>query len=315
MLASVAAASLSGIVGAACGKQASPAVESTPTVETTVPKSAGALPEPGREWPIPVVVPESHALNHRSVGQGTMVMSGPIRLLGTELGRATSSAAKSSDRRYSYPLTTLELNVDSRWSFSTTLKSLPPDEAAIVLFDQIDLDDLVASEMLLPLDEFLAVDPDFQPESYWPRVLDTGKYEGLQYAIPVAVAPWLIMFYDAIAKAAEVDPPTPQTFDRATFLQTALAIQEKTPIVGFEKAVGFNLATFRSKGSEDFDSLLPGLVFLQAELGSLREGIGDYSPLKTEGAQETAQFIHELAHGHGFSIDIGDQGPWINYDW
>ena len=242
-------------------------------------------------------------------------MSGPVRLLISDLTRATSRAVRDSDRRYSYPINPLESNVDSRWSFSAALKNLPPDEAAIVLFDQIDLDYLVKSEMLLPLDGFLAVDPDFKPERFWPRVLDAGKHEGQQYAITVAVAPWTIMYYDAIGNGAGVDLPPLRQFDRASFLQTALAIQEKTPIPGYENAVGLNLATFRSQGAEDFDTFLPGLVFLHAELGNLRISSGDYSSLKTEAAQETTQFVYDLAHAHGFSREIDDLGPWANSYW
>ena len=313
MLATLGAASLSGILAGACGNAAAPELESTPTVADTVPKKAAKPRDPAQELPVPIVVPESAALNSRNVGQATM--SGPVRLLLSDLTRATSRAAGDSDSRYSYPINPLESNVDSRWSFATALKNMPPDEAAIVLFDQIDLDDLVRSEMLLPLDGFLEIDPNFHPEHFWPRVLDTGKHEGLQYAIPVAVAPWTIMFYDAIAKAAGVDPPPPRTFDRASLLQTALAIKGKTPIPSYEKAVGLNLATFRTQSAEDFDTFLPSLVFLHAELGNLRIGTGDYSPLKTEAARETAQFIYDLAHEHGLLSPIDDQGPWANIYW
>lgn len=290
------------VLGGCDGTEAEPvAITKLPTApppKAEAPSSKLASPSAEEERPINVVNPQTGLWHWR---QPNAYMK--VSLLGYELTSAASAAARELNRRFSYPNIALELLPDSRWSYSTELSSLASEEPAILAFDQIDFADLATRQRLVPLTEFLQNDPDFDAESYWPGVLSTGQHDGVQYALPVAVAPWVTMFHEPIADAAGVEAPSYRTFDQATFLQAAKTIHSARPIPGHKLAVGFNYAVTEVGGdSADFEAMLPAHVLLHSAHQDLLGPDRSLDPLRSAGALETVKMIDEMVNVHGFTL-------------
>ena len=172
------------------------------------------------------------------------------------------------------------------------------------------------AEQLLPLDEHLQSDADFDRAVYWPGTLETGFHEGVQYTLPVAVAPWSIVFNRDLAKESGIEMPARQGFDRAAFLQAGLAMQGGPSIEGREHGLGFLLQVDPRPGpGGDYASWPPAYVFLQAALGDLRGASGRFEALRSAEALEVTQFFHDMAHTYKFAPKPERSGErvWITY--
>ena len=75
------------------------------------------------------------------------------------------------------------------WLMSRALMAAEASAPELIAHFGIDLDDLAGHDQLLPLDDFLAADPDFDAGAFWPGALETGQREGVQYGLPFALSP------------------------------------------------------------------------------------------------------------------------------
>ncbi|MYD92093.1 MAG: hypothetical protein F4Y02_00070, partial [Chloroflexi bacterium] len=151
------------------------------TVTEAAPRDVGGLPEPGAQRLVSVAF-TAPTWSVWGFGIEPMLLSAGL------------AASAASERRYRYEGRTITDHFKSDYSLSAQLGSLPGGGAELVMFHAHDLPDLLAAEQLLPLDDHLQSDADFDRANYWPGTLETGLHEGVQYTLPVAVSPWTIVF-------------------------------------------------------------------------------------------------------------------------
>lgn len=273
------------------------------TVTEAAPRDTGGIPEPGAQRPVSVAF-TAPTWSVWGFGIEPMLLSAGL------------AASAASERRYRYEGRTITDQFKADYSLSAQLDSLPGGGADLVMFHAHDLPDLLAAEQLLPLDDHLQSDADFDRANYWPGTLETGFYEGVQYTLPVAVSPWTIVFNRDLAKESRIEVPERQGFDHAAFLQAGLAMQGGPSIEGREEGLGFFLDVDPRPGpGGDYASWPPAYVFMQAALGDLRGANGTFEVLRSAEALEVAQFFHDMAHVYGFAPKPERSGDrvWISY--
>ena len=305
---------------AACGEEESEAANRLPapptashetvqaravaaTVTEAAPRDTRGIPEPGAQRAVRVAF-TAPTWSVWGFGIEPMLLSAGL------------AASAASERRYRYEGRTITDHFKSDYSLSGQLDSLPGGGADLMMFHAHDLPNLLASEQLLPLDDHLQSDAGFDREAYWPGTLETGFHEGIQFTLPVAVAPWSIVFNRDLAKESGIEMPERQGFDRAAFLQAGLAMQGGPSIEGREHGLGFLLQVDPRPGpGGDYASWPPAYVFMQAALGDLRGASGTFEALRSAEALDVAQFFHDMAHVYGFAPKPERSGErvWITY--
>ena len=272
------------------------------TVTEAAPRDVGGLPEPGAQRAVRVAF-TAPTWSVWGFGIEPMLLSAGL------------AASAASERRYRYEGRTITDHFKKDYSLSAQLDSLAGG-ADLLMFHAHDLPDLLEAEQLLPLDEHLQSDADFDRAVYWPGTLETGFHEGVQYTLPVAVAPWSIVFNRDLAKESGIEMPARQGFDRAAFLQAGLAMQGGPSIEGREHGLGFLLQVDPRPGpGGDYASWPPAYVFMQAALGDLRGASGRFEALRSAEALEVTQFFHDMAHTYKFAPKPERSGErvWITY--
>ena len=319
-LLAVGAIGLAGTMLAACGEDESSLANRLPAPPTTnpeaeqaravadtvteaAPRDTGGIPAPGTQRPVSVAF-TAPTWSVWGFGIEPMLLSAGL------------AASAASERRYGYEGRTITDHFKSDYSLSAQLDSLPGGGAELLMFHAHDLPDLLASEQLLPLDDHLQSDAGFDREAFWPGTLETGFHEGVQYTLPVAVAPWSVVFNRDLATESGIEMPDRQRFDRAAFLQAGLAMQGGPSIEGREHGLGFLLQVDPRPGpGGDFASWPPAYVFMQAALGDLRGSSGAFEGLRSAEALEIAQFFYDMAHVFGFAPKPERSGNrvWITF--
>ena len=277
-----------------------------PTVIVTVgeraPSREGALPQAGANRPISIALP--------TFAGGNWDVE-PI-LLSAEL-----AARQDTDSRYQYTRTPLPSNFGYRWDYAATV-----DDGAgaartdLLMLEQWDLANLVAGNKLLALDEHLASDSNFDPGAYWPGILETGKVEGVQYAVPVAAAPWITIVNRDLAAAAEYEIPPRSAWDGPAFVEAALAMHGDPEAPGGSDALGLLLNVEPMWGAPDqLWSYTPSFLFLQSALGALPDSQGSFAPLRSDPAKAIAETYYDLATTYGLaeSADSSRGTLWYRY--
>ena len=146
------------------------------TVTEAAPHDVGGLPEPGAQRAVRVAF-TAPTWSVWGFGIEPMLLSAGL------------AASAASERRYRYEGRTITDHFKKDYSLSAQLDSLPGGGADLLMFHAHDLPDLLAAEQLLPLDEHLQSDADFDRAVYWPRTLETGFHEGVQYTLPIGGGP------------------------------------------------------------------------------------------------------------------------------
>ena len=273
------------------------------TVTEAAPRNVGGIPEPGAQRAVRVAF-TAPTWSVWGFGIEPMLLSAGL------------AASAASERRYRYEGRTITDHFKSDYDLSAQLDSLPGGGAELLMFHGHDLPNLVASEQLLPLDDHLQSDSGFDRDAFWPGTLETGMQDGVQYTLPVAVAPWSIVFNRDLAKESGIEMPERQGFDRSAFLQAGLAMQGGPSIEGREHGLGFLLQVDPRPGpGGDYASWPPAYVFMQAALGDLRGASGTFEALRSAEALEVTQFFHDMAHTYGFAPKPERSGErvWITY--
>ena len=270
------------------------------SVTERAPEPGPSLPQPGQRRAVPVAVM-------------SLEVAGP-RLFGL-FTNGLLDAGRRSEGRYKFDDVPLDFSLTSDWSMSRSLAAVEASAPELVVFFDIDLDDLVAHDQLMPLGDFLAADPDFDPGAFWPGVLESGRHDGEQFGLPFAVSPSFALINGELAAARDIDLPEPtlQAFTAEAFLRTAQAFHEPDPPdggLGTRGILGVVLPEPTASG--DYLVFPPVTVALLSALGSFRDSSGGLAPLEGDKAREVLESYVDLIHRHQL-LKIGnfDFGPYL----
>ena len=259
-------------------------------VSERAPSGDGGLPAEGAEFPISVALPTFARLNAR-VEQILIAARSGVR---AETRSRYRYSEKSMASILGYGFAYREMLDDGSGASRTDLVAL----------EGWDLEHLVAYGLLSPLDDWLVNDGSFDPNDYWPGILEAGQIDGVQYALPVAAAPWATVVNRTLAATAGFDVPPREDWDGEAFARGAAAMHQTPSVTGARRTVGVGI---------DLDPLwmapdqlwsdAPSFVFLQSRLGALPDGEGLFAGLRSNEARSVLATFHELATGYGISAD------------
>ena len=275
------------------------------TATERAPTPGPSLPKPGEKRKVPV---------------GAL----PLDIAGGRLfalfANSLPEAGRVSEGRYDFDAVPLDRYESADWLMSRALMAAEASAPELVAYFGIDLDDLIGHNQLLPLDDFLAADPDFDAGAFWPGALETGQREGVQYGLPFALSPDFTFVNGELAteRGIELPEPTLQAFTTDAYLRTAQAFHEPDPPdggVGTRGILGVVLSEPTERG--DYIVIPPVTDALLSALGELRDSDGGFSPLQSEKAREVLEFYRDLTHRHELlpigSFDLGrylESGTW-----
>ena len=259
-------------------------------VSERAPSGDGGLPAAGAEFPISVALPTFARLNAR-VEQILIAARSGVR---AETRSRYRYSEKSMASILGYGFAYREMLDDGSGASRTDLVAL----------EGWDLEHLVSNALLEPLDDHLTSDARFDPDDYWPGILEAGQIDGVQYALPVAAAPWVTVVNLDLAKTAGFAVPPREAWDADAFVRGAAAMHQTPSVTGARRTVGVGI---------DLDPLwmapdqlwsdAPSFVFLQSRLGALPDGEGLFEGLRSNEARSVLATFHELATGYGISAD------------
>ena len=263
-------------------------------VTAAAPRAAVKLPTPGAKLPVTVAMYPSNRIGGSLFGQFV---------------NGLAAARERADDRYAYQEASLDYGRNaSTFSISTSLEAVAHQKPDIVIFFRADQADLLANDRLAPLDDFLISDPGFTSADFWPGLLETGKHEGVQYGLPVAVSPHVLLFNRQLATELEVQPPAPDplSFDAEVFLDTVRRLHAEPPPSGGIGSMGYiSRYTPEPDGQGDYDASPSPYELLQSAVGDLRGPSGDFAPLTSPPAVHVAEFLRAWVHDHRLAITDG----------
>ncbi len=292
-----------GVVLGACGEPEMVTIEPPvlPSARRTVtvrsiavseraPSGEGGLPAAGAEHPISLALPTFGGSN---VGVEQILIS------------ARSGVRAETQSRYRYSDVPLSSTLGYRWNYTEFLDDgSGAARADLVVLEGWDLENLVSNALLEPLDDYLTSDARFEPDDYWPGILAAGQIDGVQYALPVAVAPWVTVVNLDLAKAAGFAVPPREAWDADAFVRGAAAMHQSPNVEGPRPTVGVGIDVEPLWMAPDqLWNDAPSFVFLQSTLGALPDGQGSFAALRTAEARATLETFRELATGYGISPD------------
>ncbi len=273
----------SGTAGPELEAAIEPAREAAAQVTALAPSAAAAVPKAGDQRQVPVAILPTEFAGGR---------------LFALFANAFLEAGRRSDGRYQFTRESIDVSdISSRWSMSEAVDAVSGAAPDLVVYFGTDLQDLLAHEKLLPLDDFLAADPDFDPAAYWPGALGAGRFEGSQYGLPFAVSPFHTLINRELAAelGIELPEPTLDAFTADAFLQIALAFHVPDPPGGGRGTQGIlgNVSADPHSRGDFGASPSPNAVLLSA-LGALRDDRGGFTPLEGDRARDAVAFIRDL---------------------
>ncbi len=259
-------------------------------VSERAPSSEGGLPAAGAEHPISLALPTFGGSN---AGVEQILIA------------ARSGVRAETRNRYRYSDEPMASTLGYGWSYTELLDDgSGAARTDLVALERWDLEHLVANGLLSPLDDLLVSDGSFAPGDYWPGILEAGQIDGVQYALPVAAAPWATVVNQTLAKASEFAVPPREAWDGEAFVTGAVAMH-RTPNVAGPRAtvgVGLNVEPLWMAPDQLWNDA-PSFVFLQSRLGALPDDQGSFEGLRSAEARSVLETFHELATGYGISPD------------
>ncbi len=246
---------------------------------------------------------------HREVRVAMFEASGFGGRMFGQFANAFLAAEAASQKRFDFAEASLSFRETfSGWRISQAIDGLQGQNPELVLYFPTDHQDLVDNDRLVPLTEFVAGDAAFDSGVYWPGVLETAQTDGRQMALPVAVSPQVLLFNTEAAGAVDLLVPEPElrSFDRATFLAAALAMNHSGAAGQSAGRRGF-LSTVRPepRSNGDYVASPSPVMLLTAALGPLKAPDGSFNILETEQAVNAVEFIRELVTTHELTV-VGD---------
>ena len=259
-------------------------------VSERAPSGEGGLPAAGAEFPVSVALPTFGGSN-----------TGVEQIL---IAARTGVRAETRNR-YRYSDEPMASTLGYGWSYTELLDDgSGAARADLVALERWDLEHLVANGMLSPLDDHMVSDGTFDPGDYWPGILEAGQIDGVQYALPVAAAPWATVVNLSLAATAGFEAPPREGWDGEAFVRGAVAMHRAPGVAGPRATVGVGLNVEPLWMAPDqLWSDAPSFVFLQSKLGALPDGEGSFEGLRSAEAGSVLETFHELATGYGISAD------------
>ena len=264
------------------------------------PQRRNATPQPNAQQKITVAT-----LPKADLGWGNAQFFGA-------LVNAMATARERSDRRYIYEDAALGFpggmsgpTTSSAFSFSSALDAVAAAAPDLVLYLQIDHADLVANERLINLDPYLVSDEAFDPTGFWPNLLELGQHKGVQYGIPVAASPSILLFNRELAVEFNIKPPDPNalTFNDEVFLKLVGDLHMADPPTGGIGSLGMlSIFSPEPNSNGDYSASPAPLNFLLSATGDLRGPRDDFAPLLSDPAVEAARLLRAWVQDHQFAI-------------
>ena len=265
------------------------------------PQRRGAAPQPNALQPVTVA----------TLPRADLGWWGNSQFFG-HLVNAMATARERSDRRYTYKDASLGFpggmsgpRTSSAFSFSSALDAVAAAVPELVLYLQIDHADLVANEKLLNLDPYLVSDKTFDPTGFWPNLLDLGQHKGVQYGVPVAASPSVLLFNRELAAELNIEPPDPDplNFNVDVFLKLVGDLHIADPPTGGLGSLGMlSIFSPEPNSNGDYAASPAPLNFLLSATGDLRGALDDFAPLLSDPAVETARLLKAWVQDHQFAI-------------
>ena len=263
-------------------------------VTAASPRAAVKLPTAGAKHPVTVAMYPSNRIGGSLFGQFV---------------NGLAAARERGEDRYTYEEASLNYGRNaSTFSLSTSLEAVAHQKPDIVVYFRADQADLLANDRLAPLDDFLVSDPGFNAADFWPGLLETGKHEGAQYGLPVAVSPHVLLFNRELAIEQQVEPPAPDplTFDAEVFLDTVRSLHMEPPPSGGLGSMGYiSRFTPEPNGDGDYSASPSPYELLQSAVGDIRGPNGDFAPLTSPPAVQVAEFLRAWVDDHRLAITDG----------
>ena len=223
-----------------------------------------------------------------------------------QLLNSLTTARERSKHRYAYQEASLDFGkAATTFSLSSAVDAVVAASPDLILYLQIDQDDLITNNKLLELDPFLASDSTVDPDSFWPNLLDVGRHDGTQYGLPAAASPNILLFNRALAEELQINPPESDriSFNADVFMETVNHFHVVDQSDGGIGSLGL-LSTFSPEpnSSGDYAATPSPIGILLSAVGDLRGPRHDFEPLTTEAAIATARFLKAWVHDHRFAI-------------
>ncbi|GAA3721698.1 xylobiose transport system substrate-binding protein [Spinactinospora alkalitolerans] len=150
----------------------------------------------------------------------------------------------------------------------------------------------VEADMLLPLDDMMEADPEFQ-ESFIPSVMEAGRIDGVQYGVPMRGTQPVILFYnEELFEQVGAEPP--ETWEDVLALVETFTQEDITPFVlagatAWTEQMWLQYLVDRNGGAEVFQRIQSGDP----------EGWRDPAVL------ESAQMVRDLVDSGAFGDNYG----------
>lgn len=164
-----------------------------------------------------------------------------------------------------------------------------------------DIRDYVDAELLVPLDDAFAADPELR-DAFLPSMLDVANLDGKFYGIPVTGSQPVVLFYNkSVLEEAGIEPP--QTMDDVF---DAIPILQENGVIPFSQPGGDSW-TLMMWWQYLVDRIGGPEVFNKITAGEWDEGWSD--PAVLEATQTIADLVDAGAFGDNFaSIAYGQGG-------
>lgn len=150
---------------------------------------------------------------------------------------------------------------------------------------------------LLPLDEYIAREPDVDVDDFWPLIMNAYSWEGKKYAFPYDLSTILLMYNKKMFDEAGVPYPTGDwTWDQ--FVDACTKLTQDTNGDGNPDTFGWLLPSF------DWTIDVP----LSTNNARFIEEDGSTCVIDTPEAIETIQWLADLRNVHHVVPTIAEQG-------
>ncbi len=180
----------------------------------------------------------------------------PITIRFATLGRAEIFQVLAEEYHRLNPDITVEIvEAEGRqWDFDSVVEQLGSVDAFRVNSQFIDPE---RQDLLRPLDEFIAIDRQFDRSNFFPGSLKGLQIEGVQYGLPGGLTP-MVMVYDPLRlKLAKTEPLNPDyTLD--DFLVAISLVNNQDPSVADEGLFSYGFCTHPEKEDSAYLTYLFG---------------------------------------------------------
>ena len=170
------------------------------------------------------------------------------------------------------------------------------DATDLLVFPADSLQDLDDHDLLIPLDKISDMGEAIKPENYWSNtLLDAGRINGRQVAIPLLLGPWLLMFKRKQLSDHGIRDPNQWPWDPKQFAENASRLtqvsgrNDATDRYGFLQIVSENAAV---------QPIPPSWVWMIATGSKLPERDGNEEALMDEPALAGLNLMNDLINRH-----------------